>query len=82
MVNSVLDKNYAVIKDNPGVDTEVIHYYLKKDESIEEKKDTIKYGSDKNKINPTQIGIIVNDYLTKYFDQLINYEFTLLWKLI
>ena len=27
-------------------------------------------------INPTQIGIIVNDYLTKYFDQLINYEFT------
>lgn len=76
MVNSVLDKNYAVIKDNPGVDTEVIHYYLKKDESIEEKKDTIKYGSDKNKINPTQIGIIVNDYLTKYFDQIINYEFT------
>tara|TARA_Y100000389_G_C17273740_1_gene419321 strand:- start:8 stop:829 length:822 start_codon:yes stop_codon:yes gene_type:complete len=34
------------------------------------------YGSDKAKINPTQIGIIVNDYLTKYFDQLINYEFT------
>ena len=27
-------------------------------------------------INPTQIGIIVNDYLSKYFDQLINYEFT------
>ena len=30
----------------------------------------------KPKINPTQIGIIVNDYLSKYFDQLINYEFT------
>ena len=29
-----------------------------------------------SKINPTQIGIIVNDYLSKYFDQLINYEFT------
>ena len=76
MVNSVLDKNYAVIKDNPGIDTEVLHYYLKKNEPLEEKTNIIQYGSDKAKINPTQIGIIVNDYLTKYFDQLINYEFT------
>ena len=76
MVNSVLDKNYAVIKDNPGVDTEVLHFYLKKNEPLEEKTNIIQYGSDKAKINPTQIGIIVNDYLSKYFDQLINYEFT------
>ena len=76
MVNSVLDKNYAIIKDNPGVETEIINYYLKKDSDYTTKKDTIMYGSDKAKINPTQIGIIVNDYLTKYFDQLINYEFT------
>jgi len=76
MVNSVLDKNYAVIKDNPGVDTEVFHFYLKKNKPLEEKTNIIQYGSDKAKINPTQIGIIVNDYLTTYFDQLINYEFT------
>ena len=76
MVNSVLDKNYAIIKDNPGVETEIINYYLKRDSDYTTKKDTIMYGSDKAKINPTQIGIIVNDYLTKYFDQLINYEFT------
>ena len=76
MVNSVLDKNYAVIKDNPGIDTEVFQFYLKKNEPLEEKKNIIQYGSDKAKINPTQIGIIVNDYLSKYFDQLINYEFT------
>ena len=43
MVNSVLDKNYAVIKDNPGVDTEVLHYYLK-NESLEEKTNIIQYG--------------------------------------
>tara|TARA_B100001564_G_scaffold219971_1_gene185306 strand:+ start:37 stop:2487 length:2451 start_codon:yes stop_codon:yes gene_type:complete len=76
MVNSVLDKNYAVIKDNPGVETDVVHLYLKNGEELEEKINKIQYGSDKAKINPTQIGIIVNDYLTKYFDQLINYEFT------
>ena len=76
MVNSVLDKNYAVIKDNEGVETDVLHLYLKKNEELEEKINKIQYGCDKAKINPTQIGIIVNDYLTKYFDQLINYEFT------
>ena len=77
MVNSVLDKNYAVIKDNPGMETDVVHLYLKNgEEELEEKINKIQYGSDKGKINPTQIGIIVNDYLTKYFDQLINYEFT------
>ena len=76
MVNSVLDKNYAVINDNIGVETDVVHLYLKNGEELEEKINKIQYGSDKAKINPTQIGIIVNDYLTKYFDQLINYEFT------
>lgn len=76
MVNSVLDKNYAIIKDNLGIETEVINYYLKKDTDYTTKNDINMYGSDKGKINPTQIGIIVNDYLTKYFDQLINYEFT------
>ena len=76
MVNSVLDKNYAIIKDNLGIETEVTNYYLKKDRDYTTKNDINMYGSDKGKINPTQIGIIVNDYLSKYFDQLINYEFT------
>jgi DNA topoisomerase-1 len=76
MVNSVLDKNYAIIKDNIGTETEITNFYLKKNCDYTTKKDKIMYGSDKAKINPTQIGIIVNDYLTKYFDQLINYEFT------
>ena len=29
MVNSVLDKNYAIIKDNPGEEIEVTNHYLK-----------------------------------------------------
>ena len=77
MVNSVLDKNYAVIKDNLGEDIEIVNHYLKgKEYSF--KKDISKYGNDKGKINPTQIGIIVNDYLDKTFNQIINYDFTAL----
>ena len=95
MVNSVLDKNYAVIKDNPGETIEITNYTLegekidlplkkiKKSEendlsllNYNEIKSETHYGSDKGKINPTQIGIIVNDYLDKYFTEVINYEFT------
>lgn len=77
MVNSVLDKNYAVIKDNPGEDIEIVNHYLKGKEYTF-KKDISKYGNDKGKINPTQIGIIVNEYLDKTFNQIINYDFTAL----
>ena len=77
MVNSVLDKNYAVIKDNPGIELDINNHYLKKDE-YSCKKSVMKYGNDKSKITPTQMGIIVNDYLDKYFNQIINYDFTAL----
>ena len=75
MINSVVDKNYAIIKDNEGVEIDIKKMYLEEDK-YSEKIEQTKYGADKNKINPTQIGIIVNDYLVKYFDQIINYEFT------
>lgn len=34
------------------------------------------YGADKNKLSPTNIGMIVNDFLVKYFPGIIDYSFT------
>ena len=33
-------------------------------------------GADKNKLIPTDIGIVVNDFLVEYFPSVINYNFT------
>ena len=33
-------------------------------------------GAEKNKLFPTDIGIVVNDFLVKYFDSIIDYNFT------
>ncbi|YBU88754.1 MAG: hypothetical protein ACFIN3_00340 [Candidatus Walczuchella monophlebidarum] len=33
-------------------------------------------GGSKKKIRPTDIGIIVNDFLIENFNQIINYDFT------
>ena len=76
MVNSIIDKNYAVIKDCVGIDIEVENLSIKKGKDIKIKKEIIKYGADKNKICPTETGILINDYLLKYFEEIINYNFT------
>ena len=75
MVNSILDKNYAVIKDNEGIDITIKKFIFKRYDLVEN-EEIIKYGNDKNKINPTQIGFIINNYIDKYFNQIINYIFT------
>lgn len=33
-------------------------------------------GAEKNKLLPTDIGIVVNDFLTEYFPNILNYNFT------
>lgn len=76
MVSSILDKNYAVIKDTEGINIDVENLTIKKGEDIKTKKEKIQYGADKKKICPTETGIMINDYLLKYFEEIINYEFT------
>jgi len=76
MVTSIIDKNYAVIKDCDGIDIEVENISIKKGKDIKIKKEIIKYGNDKKKICPTETGIMINDYLLKYFEKIINYDFT------
>ena len=33
-------------------------------------------GADKGKLLPTDIGVVVNDFLTQYFPEILNYNFT------
>ena len=33
-------------------------------------------GAEKNKLFPTDIGVVVNDFLVKYFDRIVDYNFT------
>ena len=43
---------------------------------ISKKNELEKYGFEKNKLMPTDIGIVVNDFLTQYFDHILDYNFT------
>ena len=43
---------------------------------VEEKKETETYGADKKKLKPTDVGIVVNDFLVDYFKTIMDYQFT------
>lgn len=47
-----------------------------KDGKIADKIKTENTGAEKAKLFPTDIGIVVNDFLTEYFPDILNYNFT------
>ena len=75
MVSVVQDRNYVNKQDLEGVDKEYVKLKLK-DFEIEETSDKVKMNSEKQKLVPTDIGKIVNDFLELHFENIINYNFT------
>ena len=73
---STIQKREYVIKENrEGVKRNYITIKLKSDAVTKETK-TENQGREKNKLFPTDIGVVVNSFLTEYFDGIINYNFT------
>jgi DNA topoisomerase-1 len=44
--------------------------------NIHEESKTIMYGADKNKLFPTDMGLIVTDFLVAHFPNILDYSFT------
>lgn len=68
-------KKYAEVKNISG--NKLNYLILKlKDNDITENKGEIMFGSEKNKIIPTELAYEVIDYLDKNFGMIMDYEFT------
>ncbi|WP_167617292.1 type I DNA topoisomerase [Maribellus sediminis] len=74
-ITTVQNRNYVVKEDRPGVERDYQVLELKKGEIKEEVKTEIT-GAEKNKLFPTDIGIVVNDFLIDNFEQIMDYNFT------
>ena len=75
MVTIVQDRKFVELKDNEGETKKYSILKLYKD-TIEETEDKIKINVEKNKLIPTNIGEIVNTFLCKNFENILNYNFT------
>ena len=75
MISIVLDRKYATIKDIPGKKVRCNNIQLKNDMITEFNKDEI-VGAEKKKIVPTDIGEVVNEFMEKYFANLLDVDYT------
>jgi DNA topoisomerase-1 len=74
-ISTIQQREYVVKEDRKGTIKEMTQLILKGD-SISQKTVKEKYGFEKGKLFPTDIGTIVNDYLEQYFQNIMNYNFT------
>jgi DNA topoisomerase-1 len=74
-ITTIIKRKYVVKEDKPGFKRKIEKIVLK-DGKTNSTSVTENYGYEKNKLFPTDIGILVNSFLMKYFDDIIDYQFT------
>ena len=74
-ISTILKREYVVKETRPGSERDYVQLKLKNG-SVHESVKKEKYGYEKDKIFPTDIGIVVNDYLQENFDEIMDYGFT------
>jgi len=74
-ITTIQNRNYVVKEDRAGTERSFDVITLKNGE-ISEKIKTEITGAEKSKLFPTDIGMVVNDFLVGNFSQIMDYNFT------
>ncbi len=74
-ISTIQRRGYVVKEEREGITRKYVELLLEGNLLTENEKSE-KTGFEKNKLFPTDIGILVNDFLIKYFDDIIDYNFT------
>ncbi|MFY0715014.1 type I DNA topoisomerase [Seonamhaeicola sp. NFXS20] len=74
-ISTIQNRNYVEKGSVEGEERQYAQLTLKAG-SVTDKTLTEKVGSDKGKLVPTDIGMIVTDFLVNHFDQILDYNFT------
>lgn len=74
-IQTIQNREYVVKADKEGVERSYSIITLSK-KAIKETEKSETVGADRNKLMPTDIGIVVNDFLLEYFPSVMDYNFT------
>ena len=74
-ISTIQQREYVEKGDRKGTERKYRMLTLH-DGKIESGEKTELTGADKGKLLPTDIGVVVNDFLTEYFPDILNYNFT------
>lgn len=77
IISTIQKRGYIIKEDRAGTEREYKELLLKKpSDQIELKKHTETVGTEKKKLFPTDIAMLVNDFLIEYFANVVDYSFT------
>lgn len=74
-ISTIQKREYVLRETRQGSEREFCQLILKKGNVKEEMKKE-KFGFEKDKLFPTDIGIVVNEFLQENFDSIMDYSFT------
>lgn len=76
-ISTIQNRGYVVKEHLDGNERDIVVFEMTEGK-IKESKKREKYGKEKSKLVPTDIGMVVNDFLTVHFKSIMDYNFTAL----
>ncbi|MCB9056392.1 MAG: type I DNA topoisomerase [Chitinophagales bacterium] len=74
-ISTILKRGYVEKREKEGVERFYTVYTLQKNE-VSKKLDSEITGAEKSKLFPSDLGLVVTDFLKQYFDDIMDYNFT------
>ena len=75
-ISTIQHREYIMKGEKPGVKRTFNQLVLDSKGKIAQKSKSENVGAEKGKLIPTDTGIIVNDFLTQHFPDILDYDFT------
>ena len=75
-ISTIQNREYIMKGEKPGVERKYDVLTLSADKKITDTVRTEHAGAEKGKLIPTDTGIIVNEFLTQHFPDILDYDFT------
>jgi DNA topoisomerase-1 len=74
-ISTILKRGYVEKRDKEGIQRNYTVMVLAHDK-VSKKTETENTGAEKSKLFPTDLGLVVTDFLKQYFDDIMDYGFT------
>ena len=75
-ISTIIKRSYVEKRDKEGTKRDIRIVRLSKDNSISKIKTSEITGAEKSKLFPTDLGLVVTDFLDLHFDNVMDYSFT------
>lgn len=75
-ISTIIKRNYVEKRDKEGIKREAVIFQLNKKNEIEKEIIQENTGAEKGKLFPTDLGMVVTDFLKQHFEKVMDFGFT------